>query len=593
MKNALLFIGLVFAHLGFSQTTVEFVLSDFPEGKQMGIRGSAVPLSWDKSLPLKKNGALYSIVLEFPVETEEVEFKFVHPEGDEIKWETNENRVLNLKSESPIVSKNEWNVEQLIDISKLPKLSPEALLADYQYIEKMVLDVHPGTYRYNNESDIQKALTALRSTFQNPLSYGEAYLAINKLTAQLKCSHTMSGIYNQKAIINSLIHRQADKLPFSFTWIEDKMILLENASEQRSLTKGTQIVSINGKSTADIQKEMMDYIPADGSTDHSRKAYLDVNGYSFQYNAFDAFFALLYPFNGNEVTLEVLTPNNAQKEVFTVATLTRKERAEKLAARYPDFPTKDEDLWKLDITEDNIGILSINTFVLYGLGASGIDYKAFFKSAFAQLKAAKVNDLIIDIRQNLGGNDEIAEELFTYFNIDKDAPALDQIGKSRYLKFPEMLKPHIKTWGDNPWFYKLEPDEVDEENGYYIFNDDFEEQKLKRKKNAFKGNVYLLTSPLNVSLAYYCAANFKLKKVGQIVGQETGGNQRDFNGGQIVFLYLPNSGIEVEFPVVGAFTTQPRPDKGIVPDYEVKPTVKDIVDGVDTELSFTLAMIRK
>ena len=59
----------------------------------------------------------------------------------------------------------------------------------------------------------------------------------------------------------------------------------------------------------------------------------------------------------------------------------------------------------------------------------------------------KIENLIIDIRKNSGGNDEIKHELFAYFNIDKKLQPLERVGKSRYQQFPESLKPYVKTWG--------------------------------------------------------------------------------------------------------------------------------------------------
>ena len=149
-----------------------------------------------------------------------------------------------------------------------------------------------------------------------------------------------------------------------------------------------------------------------------------------------------------------------------------------------------------------------------------------------------------------------------------------------------------KLGGDNPWYYDMKPDEVDDKNGYYIFKNNFSGRLKKRKSTSFNGNIYLLTSPINASLSFYLAAEFQLRKLGTIIGQETGGNMRDINGGQILFLYLPNSDIEVNFPVVGGFALGEQPNRGVLPDVPTQTTLQDIVENRDVEMETALNLIK-
>jgi hypothetical protein len=92
-------------------------------------------------------------------------------------------------------------------------------------------------------------------------------------------------------------------------------------------------------------------------------------------------------------------------------------------------------------------------------------------------------------------------------------------------------------------------------------------------------------------LSYYLAADFQHKNIGTIVGQETAGNQKGLNGGQILFLRLPNSDIEIDFPIMGIFATEEKPDRGIVPAHIVQPTVDDVANDRDAALIMAKALI--
>jgi len=584
---------LLFSIHSYSQTTVSFKVDDLPKltNQKVGIRGNLPPLDWSKSIALKKEGSAYTVEVDFPNYENELEFKFVLFTNDKKPtWEGIQNRTLKLQGNNTNqISENIWDRDQIIDISVLGKIDVDGLQKDFELIKTMVLEVHPGTYRYNTEEEITEALEELQNKFSNPITHQEAYLAISKLTAQLKCDHTKAGFNNQGKLINSIIHFQPDKIPFTFCWVGEEMIVLQNASEKELLQRGTKVLSINQVPVVNIRNNILQYIGADGATDKNRVYKSQVNGYDFRYNAFDIFFPLLYPLDGNKITLEIQQPSQERIESIQVTTLTREERFKILAERYENFPKSRDDLWSFQTLSDSVAMLTLNSFGLNGWKAMTIDYKAFLANTFKEIDAKDIRHLIIDIRENNGGNDEMAEELFSY--LAENNYNAEREGRTRYINFPETLKPHIRTWGNNPWYYNLKPDNKKPENGYYIFKENYTQKLKKSNKKVFKGKSYLLASAANTSLAFYTTYRFKYQNIGKVIGQETGGNLNDINGGQILFLTLPNTRIEIDFPVMGGFTIQSQPNTGVMPDVEVAYTVQDIIDQSDVAIKEVMKLI--
>jgi C-terminal processing protease CtpA/Prc len=595
MKLIIWTLLLLFTINGFSQTRVEFVVNNISQKNEhniVGLRGNQSPLSWDKSIPLEFDGSNYRAIIEFEAAIQDIEFKFVLDEASKIIWENTQNRTLTLGNKKELKTINRWNTEQMIDISTLEKIPSERLLEDYELIETMILEVHPGTYRYSDSTQIRAALNELKTAFQKPLTHGEAYLAMSKVTAAIQCDHTKPGFNNQNKIINSVIHRQKDKLPFTFKWIDNEMIIVRGATYHPELDYGVEVVSINGVSVLDIQKAMLPYIGADGATDGNRLYKMEVNGYDFRYNAFDVFYPLLFPIKDSHLKL-VLKHGANLTQTIEVEALTRAERSNILGNRYVAFPKSKDEMWSFRITDKkdekytpNVGILTINSFGLMGWKKMTIDYKAFLADVFETLKKENIDNLIIDIRENNGGNDEMKMELFTYFDFDEKVAKLEREGRTRYLNFPEKLKPFVQIWSENPWFFDLKPDET--KLGYYIFKAHFFTKKLEQKKNAFKGKIYVLTSAANTSLAYYTANDFKRLNIGTLIGQETGGNVNDVNGGQILFLRLPHSQIEIDFPVMGGFMIEKQPNRGVLPDFETKRTKEHFFKDIEMLKAFEL-----
>ncbi|MFK8102308.1 MAG: S41 family peptidase [Saprospiraceae bacterium] len=577
-----------------AQTTVDFLVQNVPAGQMdsVGIRGDQAPLSWQKSLPLQRTQNGFKLSINFPATATKLQFKFVLFNNDqEVIWETTENRILVL-NQKKLSTKHQWDVEQSVDLSTLGKLSVAQLQADYALVETMVLQVHPGTYRYNDEASIQKELAILKAKFQHPLTYGETYLALSKLTAQLQCDHTKVGFNNQNRTINSIIHYQKDKLPFTFKWFGQRMVVEYDVSTKNTLTRGTEILSINQVPVATIQKMMFPYIAADGATDENRICKMEVDGFDFRYNAFDIFYPLLFPLNGDQLQLTTKAFEEAESKNITVQTITRSERTKRLHKKYPDFPKNRDELWHFEINENNVGILRLNSFGLKGWKAMTIDYKKFLAEAFQTLQTQKVKQLILDIRKNTGGMDEMKKELFRYFPIDTTtAQRITREGRTRFKSFPENLKAYVETWG-NPWYYELNPDHTDTTNGYYIFYEKNPPYKNHQAaKFVFQGDIYLLTSANNTSLAFYLAQDFRQNQLGTSIGQPTGGNLRGINGGNILFFRLPNSAIEIDVPIMGGFTKKKRANQGVPVDIKTQTNLNDFRNAVDKEMQEALKKI--
>ena len=51
------------------------------------------------------------------------------------------------------------------------------------------------------------------------------------------------------------------------------------------------------------------------------------------------------------------------------------------------------------------------------------------------------------------------------------------------------------------------------------------------------------------------------------------------------FLRLPNSGLEVDLPLIATFPSTPQPDAGLTPDVLVSETASDIAQGRDVVLT--------
>ena len=107
---------------------------------------------------------------------------------------------------------------------------------------------------------------------------------------------------------------------------------------------------------------------------------------------------------------------------------------------------------------------------------------------------------------------------------------------------------------------------------------------IKADRKPFRGDVYLLTDASNSSSTHYLAKTLREYKLATLVGEETGGNLKGMNGGQMFFVLLPHSQIEFDIPIYGSAEDPTAKNQGVKPDHEVQLRPADIAQGLDPYL---------
>jgi C-terminal processing protease CtpA/Prc len=89
------------------------------------------------------------------------------------------------------------------------------------------------------------------------------------------------------------------------------------------------------------------------------------------------------------------------------------------------------------------------------------------------------------------------------------------------------------------------------------------------------------------------AENCKSNNYATLIGSETGGTQMGINGGQIFFLTLPKTQLEIDIPLIGYYPSANLDDQGIMPDIEVQPTIEDFKKKTDVHIKYIVDKLIK
>lgn len=185
--------------------------------------------------------------------------------------------------------------------------------------------------------------------------------------------------------------------------------------------------------------------------------------------------------------------------------------------------------YSFTILEGNIG------YIAYNSCNDEDSFAKFLATTFEEIKVKKVNQLIIDIQKNTGGNSGLNDLLLNYVT---KTPYRQS--SSRYWRVSDIFKEKItenqykKMWGKSfvKQYVKAAPGSIlkEDENGLIT---------PKSPKNFFEGKMCMLIGPQTFSSANFLADAVATYKLMPLIGKPTGENTNDF--GEQISLTLPNT----------------------------------------------------
>ncbi len=388
-------------------------------------------------------------------------------------------------------------------------ISTDKANEDINQMIKTFEEVHYNPYfNISKEEFYQKKEQLLNDWKEDSIPLKKFMVVGMKLSALMSGGHSAMDWQNPKIIAELTLHNY---IPFTGKMVDDNRFVVTKSNLSK-IKKGTFVTSINGINIADLYKECMSYV---GGI------------YAFKNVYCEALFPL-YLFFNDELKAPYSIKMNSSNDVIKTAGLSI---GELMAFVNSDQAVVD---YSFEILEDKIGLISYNKCNDYE------KFKVFLKTTFEKLKQENIDKLIIDIRENGGGNSELNDLLLAYIT---KKPYQQSSG--RYWKVSELAK---KIYSENEIYRSLFGEKfltqyMNTSNQEVI--EDFDNELLfpTTPPNYFQGKSCILIGPATFSSANFLADAVKTYKITTLIGSPTGEYTNDF-GEQLKFI-LKNSGSTV------------------------------------------------
>ncbi len=460
-------------------------------------------------------------------------------------------------------------------------ISVEDARADIALLRRGFEMIHPGLYRYASKKEIDAAFAKLEVAASRPINELALHGEIALMLAKIHCDHT-------KAEMSDALtkYRKANPthLPFRFRLIEGRMIVISNDGQSSSPPIGSEILTVNGMTVPNLLTKLGKTVAYDGDTDQAIAVKLaddsdlmgdDFNEYYPSFFGFPTEWKIGWKAVGSAVT---------SKSILKPITF---ENWTKLNA--PDGPYRNEFYkavtWRM---AGKVARLKIDTFVNY---RNPVQPTAFLGGFFKTMKSEGVEHLILDLRNNGGGSEDVSIALGRYLF---DKPFLwSKPVRYKTVRIGDLAE-HIETWGDREARFKP-PLSLFEKtaDGWYdripVSNapEDSDEESTVEHQIAgagrFSGRLTVLSGPQNGSGGTRTIAQLKEKAGATIIGEDSAGSAEGPTSGSVFLMTLPKSGLKVRIPEAWNRTNIKswEPRLGVPVDQLVIPTLADFQAGRD------------
>ncbi len=473
------------------------------------------------------------------------------------------------------------------DVEEYKHLIPvKALHEDVDILKENLEAVHAGLYTYTSKKEMDAAFLYIKNQITTPMTHVDFYRLVMPLHDKIRNGHTLiippSSWSN--AVENKLPH-----FPFDVYKYKEKLYVLRNLSEANGIRPGAEIISINGESANTIFEKMVDVWTKDGNN----RTYA---GEIVQQD-FSEIYAHVFG-TPNWFEIELLEDEDIKKEKVAGVLIAQMRSYSMERYQHEKRPWyNDAGAEQLNFKVDGeVAILTIPSFGIDYFKDRKIDFRAYFKEAFTKMQQSNTKQLIIDLRENGGGNGDIAGEVLSYlhdrpFKLVNDIYTITKrIPNKRYYQGSQFgtglqMKLALKKIGPN----KYRPrDWAGRKNLLSLTT-------REPSSPQFNGKVYVLMGGWSFSASGIFTGLMKEHRRGIFIGEEAGGNPHTQIGDFDQMLVLPNSGVRVNIPLL--FETWAvsfeNTGHGVQPDHWVRNTVEQEIKKEDAVLHYALDLIKK
>jgi len=374
-------------------------------------------------------------------------------------------------------------------------LQPDEAKEDIAQWLAFIEKTHPDlAYTVKDVSSFYTRVNQFKNSINKPISVRNFWLEMMVFNSVISDGHVSLTPSKKKVLIKDYLHNGGTLFPFEVIFDGDNLVIKEKLNGEPSNLSGNTIRKINGISINTILEPLLKR--THGDSDNQRKAVLATRF---------AHYYWMYFGEQKQFKLDI------KRGVHKISDIVVKASKE---ITYADDSFDANFLFSM--LNEKTGLLTINTFTWREDENRVFD---FFKSAFTEIKKQNLSHLMIDIRNNGGGDDNIWKKGILPYIADKA----------------------WKTGSDYKVKILAGREDEGEIAGDVVIGEISSIQEAELDKPLkFTGDVSVLVGPYTYSSSILFMNTIQDYEFGKLVGDRTGGKSGQTGGTQHLTLTHSN-----------------------------------------------------
>lgn len=468
--------------------------------------------------------------------------------------------------------------------ARLKRLMAAQMYNDFDLLISSLIEAHAGLFWYSSRVQFDSICRIQRARIKEGLNTLDFYNIIAPIIAFTKEGHTNLRLGTEA---QAYLRFNGRYFPCYLKFINQKGYIINDLAGFK--TKGFILSKVNGRSMDEIMQKFLSYEPSDGFNTTSKYRWIEENA------KFSTYYLRCYP-QTSVFAIEIIDPVTSQKTALTHIPAVNYDTFQKeytaAIKNTLNSPYALPAELKIDSSKQT-AILTFNSFDSGEYEEANMDFHNCVKESFDRVKRQKVQRLILDIRKN-GGGDEGFEDYLLSFMIDKDYVKYKYVQASAFGYSFYQYTNYSNKW---PRLEKMLNKQHYLENDGRILRKPAVMPHTKPQPDPYKGEIYVLVNGLTYSGGSEFAALMRNHTNAVFIGEEAGGGYYGNTSGNQILLKLPNSKLEIGIPILKFVVDISKDDipfgHGVLPDYQVQPTITQFLNGYDAELEFAKGLVNK
>lgn len=456
-------------------------------------------------------------------------------------------------------------------------LTPGQARQDLSYLKRKLDLLHPGMGYYTPQFRMEQLYDSLYNRLTAPVDYLAFFHHVSPLVTAIKDGHT--NLNHHK----NYIDRTTRFIPFFIRPVGTRYYVSHNVSRDTSLRRGTELLTINNRTVADLHGELMehDHSGSDGDNRTGRQQWSLVqfaDYYAAWFGSADSI-AITYRLPGDTLVrhTDLRCPTlNGFRTVLHRRYHFEADSPPNLSVRVVDTLTR-------------TAVLRMSSF----MGLKKIDpfQRAFnrrLRQAFRDVKRQNIQNLVVDMQGNGGGIVLNSARLLRYW----------MPGSFTIMEHEEMKRAAraelVTRW--NPLSALNFSMKYRSTGAGSFVNRSVRHRYRPRRGTAFTGNLYFLMNGASFSAATSVLAKTLDAGMGTFVGEASGSAYWGDFAGHFKTVTLPNSRMLVRIPLkklTHAVEAGRANGFTVEPDFTVVRSYDDLLTNRDYVLAYALQLIRQ